>query len=1010
MSRCRRGLVAGVFYLFFGGAVFSVATAEEPTFSPNTPNTYSFDAVSARQVRVVVSRTNQSAVCFDELEVFGPDSSDNLAVRAGAMASASSLLPNYPQHQIRHLNDGQYGNSHSWIPAEGERRPWAQIDLGKSVTVDRIVFCRDRTGQYADRTATRFVIQTSNDGTDWQTVGQFAEPLFPPEEATPEANGLRADLLAGNLGFRDLLVIKHHPLDVSHVYVYHSERFRRGGGLYVFTPDASGGQLRPLVDSSDGMIIHADLSYDGREVLFAWKRGGREMADPFTMTVELDRSISKNNFQIYRINIDGTGLTQLTDGPHNNLDPCWLPDGGVAFTSDRKPAFAYCWVVTSPVLYRMDRDGKNQRRLSANYLMDFTPSVLTDGRIVYSRWEYVDRAVCPIQSLWAINPDGTALSGFYGNRVISPGTFMHARGIPGTPAILATATNHNGPCRGAIVRIDPSHGANATESVTNLTPELDYRVHHWGGGGAFGNGMLNNPAARAKMLYEKPFPVDDSRYFVSKAGAVQLRDYAGNAVTLLESDDAMGFYNVIPIRAVTPPPVRTGLTMDRSVPLPDDGSVSGNWATVFVKNVYNGLEPNVRRGEVKRIAVVQEMEKGTHSPIQNYAPERGDQLRIIACFGWQFPLVSCGATFAPKKVWGYADVDEDGSAAFLVPSEVPIYFLALDAEGRAVQRMRSFTHFMPGEVQGCVGCHADRNSITPGALDRLSMRATARALTPPQWGVMGFSYSEIVQPVLDQHCTSCHNEREQPGHVDLSGDKTDFFNVSYDVLARTGTLGARKWHLHSTTSGPAGDEQRGKSPWVSWIWTINGAGHNIQQITPRTWGSPVSPLAKLIQTGHPDTDGKARVDLSWDERQRIYRWIDLNVPYYGTSSSNHKQRMGSRRMYPSGLDQVLADVRAKRCAECHEKVPRTFFTRMLKPENNRFLLAPLAKSAGGTQQCGQAVFASKDDPDYQHILKTFETLQTLLKRQPRADMPGFALECDVSTSPDDSTSGLAARP
>lgn len=989
MSTWRRELVTGVFCIFFGGAVTSVATAEGSTFSPNTPNEYTFGAVSARQVRVVVSRTNQSAVCFDELEIFGPDSSDNLAVRAGATALASSVLPNYPQHQIRHLNDGKYGNSHSWIPVEGERRPWAQIDLGNSMTVNRVVFCRDRTGRYRDRTAIRFVIQTSNNGIDWQTVGQFGEPLFAPEEATPEARQLRADLLEGNLGFGDLLVIKHHPLDVSHVYVYHSERFRRGGGLYVFTPEASGGELRPLVDSSDGMIIHADLSYDGREVLFAWKRGGREMADPFTMTVELDRSVSKNNFQIYRINIDGTGLTQLTDGPHNNLDPCWLPDGGIAFTSDRKPAFAYCWVVTSPVLYRMDRDGKNQRRLSANYLMDFTPSVLTDGRIVYSRWEYVDRAVCPIQSLWAINPDGTSLSGFYGNRVISPGTFMHVRGIPGTPAILATATNHNGPCRGAIVRIDPSHGANAPESVTNLTPELDYRTHHWGGGGAFGNGMLNNPEARAKMLYEKPFPIDDSRYVVSKAGAVQLRDYEGNAVTLLESDDAMGFYNVIPIRAVTPPPVSSGLTMDRSVMLPEDGSVSGNWAAVFMQDVYNGLEPHVGRGEVKRIAVVQEMEKGTHSPIQNYGPDGGDQLRIIACFGWQFPLVSCGATFAPKKVWGYADVNEDGSAAFLVPSEVPIYFLALDAEGRAVQRMRSFVHFMPGEAQGCVGCHADRNNAVVSSKDRLVIHGDVQPLSEPEWGVKGFSYGEIVQPVLDRHCTSCHNEREQPGEVDLSGDRTDFFNVSYDVLARTGTLGARNWQRHSTTSGPAGDKQRGKSPWVSWIWTINGAGHNILQVTPRTWGSPVSRLAELVEAGHPDADGNARVDLSRDERQRIYQWIDLNVPYYGTSSSNHKQRMGSRRMYPSGLDHVLADVCAKRCAECHEKVPRLFYTRMLRPENNQFLLAPLAKSAGGTQQCSRAVFASTDDPDYQRILQTFGALQRLLKLRPRADMPGF---------------------
>ena len=107
-------------------------------------------------------------------------------------------------------------------------------------------------------------------------------------------------------------------------------------------------------------------------------------------------------------------------------------------------------MTTSPVLYRMDRDGGNQKRLSANYLMDFTPSVLNDGRIIYTRWEYVDRAACPIQSLWSINPDGTALAGVYKNRTLEPGTYMDAQPIPGTSQIICTATNHNGPCRGAI--------------------------------------------------------------------------------------------------------------------------------------------------------------------------------------------------------------------------------------------------------------------------------------------------------------------------------------------------------------------------------------------------------------------------------------------------------------------------------------------------------------------------------------------------------------------------------
>ena len=182
--------------------------------------------------------------------------------------------------------------------------------------------------------------------------------------------------------------------------------------------------------------------------------------------------------------------------------------------------------------------------------------------------------------------------------------------------------------------------------------------------------------------------------------------------------------------------------------------------------------------QITQIAVVQEVEKSKFADVQRRA------------FGFQFPVVSCGATYAPKKVWGYAQVEADGSAHFMVPSQVPIYFMALDENGRAIQRMRSFTHLMPGERQSCVGCHANRNYVTPNTTARpVAAMRPPQDLVEPEWGVRGFSYAHIVQPVLDQHCVECHNARERDGGVDLSGDKTDFFNVSYETLARQGQAG-----------------------------------------------------------------------------------------------------------------------------------------------------------------------------------------------------------------------------
>ncbi|GHT22264.1 hypothetical protein FACS189419_04560 [Planctomycetales bacterium] len=843
------------------------------------------------------------------------------------------------------------------------------------------------------------------------TDSELAE--FTNEKRTPEENALAEKVINGGFGFDNLLVIERKPLRTSHVYTYHVEGFAPGGGLCIYSPKTE--ELKKIVDAGDGMILDADLHWNGQEIVFSWKKKGTNYN---VRIVDHDISCSTNpdeNYQIYTVNIDGSNLRQLTNAPYNNLNACWLPDSGVAFISDRKPAYAYCYVVTSPVLYRMERDGSKAKRLSANYLMDFTPSVLNDGRIIYTRWEYVDKTAIPIQSLWTINPDGSNLAGYFGNRINTPSTFMDANAIPNSQKIMALATNHNGSCVGGIVQIDQNFGPNALKGILNTTPEVDI----FRGGGRDGRGggnCLSGP-------YEKPFALDENTYLVTKSGDIQIRTTSGSRATLFSKNDATGngYYSVQPVREYPVPPVVKSGTANDSIALPEDGRVSGNWAVVAMQDVYNGLEPTIKRGEVKRIAVIQEIEKPSHSPYEfpkENTPYKDHPLlekmpRVSAgAFGYQFPVVSCGATYAPKKVWGFADVASDGSATFKVPSEVPIYFMVLDAEGRAVQRMRTFTHLMPGEVQGCIGCHVDRNTQAPPKVPRLAAaKMQAQELKQPAWGVKGFSYQEIVQPVLDKHCVECHNPTKS-ANLDLSGDLTDFFCVSYDNLARKGTFGEKNWLEHGV---PADSQREGVSPYTSWIWTINGAEWNTLEIAPKRWGSPVSLLADLLRNGHPDNDGKKRIDIPQSEREKIYLWIDLNVPYYPTSSSNHKNQIGSRRIYPAGLDAVLHDVSVRRCAECHlpnppqelgvtrniedplrnvpvpkGTLPREFYTRFMNPENNAFLLAPLAKEAGGTQKCGKIVFETKDDPDYQKILGTFKPVQQLVNERPREDMPEYA--------------------
>ncbi len=748
----------------------------------------------------------------------------------------------------------------------------------------------------------------------------------PPDGSLPgeivsakDSKELAEKIAGGKFGFKDLLLIQRHPINSSHVYTYHVEGFQSGGALCVMSP---GGAVRKLVDAGDGQILDCDLSFDAKKILFSWRKN------------------KDSGYHLFTINADGSNLRQLTDGRWHDYNACWLPDGGIAFLSTRAARFAYCWISPVGVLHRMDEDGSNVRRLSANIVNDFTPSVLDDGRVIYSRWEYVDKPAIPIQSLWTINPDGTALAGFYGNGVLSPATFMEARAIPGSSKIICLMTAHNGPASGAIGVIDRSRGMNAQDSIQNLTPEIDIgKVDHGSGNNVHGP-------------YATPYPLDGSHFLVSKSGAIIARNFAGTEeAKLIAPRDGMGFFNPQPIRPRAKPPLILS-----SLKTNDE-----KWATVFIQDVYRGLEPVIARGEVKEICVVQEMEKDVRVDVANRA------------FGFQFPVISCGATYAGKKVWGYAPVEADGSAYFKVPAGVPIYFMTLDAQGRAVQRMRTFTHLMPGEVQGCVGCHDPRLGTSASTPRGIAMKSPPRELRAPGWGQgIGFDYSLVVQPVLDQHCVKCH---ASPDRVDLAGDKTDFFSVSYETLAR-----GRKH---------AGEGEY-DNPFTSWIPTYNGMEANILQIAPKTWGSPRSKLADLILDGHRDTNGTPRVQMDETSQRRIFAWIDLNVPYYGTSETAYPKNKGCRRMYPADLDRTLADVAARRCADCHAggKYPREVWTRITKPELNRFLLAPLAKTAGGTGACGKAIFSDANDPDYQKILRAFDPVIAMLKDRPRDDMPG----------------------
>ena len=464
-----------------------------------------------------------------------------------------------------------------------------------------------------------------------------------------------------NLGFHSLLV-EHRPrLWSSHIYTYHEEFQGKGGKLVVFTPQVDGRNFKTVFDASEGRIHRYDLSFNGREIVFAWQKNA---AEPF---------------QIYRINVDGTGLTQLTSGPSHNFDPCWLPDGDIAFISTRDQQWALCLWSRVGLLYRMDRGGGNLRKLSYGVVHDLAPSILNDGRIVYTRWEYVDKGVQPIQSLWTINPDGTMLQGFYGNRV--PGTFFEARAIPGSGAVLCTLTGHMAPISGAIGIIDPRHGDNAPESLRNVTPGVSPSDSGWQRGG-----VINGAGP-----YEAPYPIDGSTssYLVR---ATKLATKARSSSAITRAGDSWRCSRRCPAAAgITrrslcghAPPRRSAAARRRTrrtdAPRCSCRTSTGDWS--------------------RRCAAA----KSSSCAWWRRCPRAGDSAisarrasKVISS-PWSrvmgpMPRRRCGDMSRLKRM---------GPPVSRSPLRMPLYFMALDGEGRVVQRMRSlhFPHAGP-ETELC---------------------------------------------------------------------------------------------------------------------------------------------------------------------------------------------------------------------------------------------------------------------------------------------------------------------
>jgi mono/diheme cytochrome c family protein len=680
-----------------------------------------------------------------------------------------------------------------------------------------------------------------------------------------------------------------------------------GGGIYVLENPAEppGRQrVRAVIDATtketlgEGMYFDPDLSFDARKVVFCFKG-------------EPDGSSS-----IYEIGIDGTGLRRITDpradylpcretgrpksnyhgqhgplGAAQDLTPAYLPDGRIVFTSMRHNGLVPCNNTGVAILHVMDADGSNIVPISVNSETEFDPSVMLDGRVLFGRWEYVDKTALTIQSLWAVQPDGTMEEAVFANNMVFPEAVLDARQVFADPHfVVATFTKHNSAPRGAIAMIDTCMGKNDPGAIFNFSdpahPTRDT-----------GEACEPYPVTRDLLLYS-------DRHGEKNALFVVRREADGSLTReLLFCDPGIDCHSPIPLQPRPLPRVGAS-TVDRSK---DRGCF-------MVQNVYEGM-PEVPRGTVRKLRVLEETSRVSGTP---GAGPFNQTFTISAALAW-----TC------KNYLGEVPVEEDGSAYFEVPAGKMVFFQALDGEGRCVRSMRTFVQAAPGTTRGCIGCHEDKKAAYP-PLNRpaIAQQKPPARLKDESWGSGVLDYPSMVQPVLDRHCVKCHGGEEGfAAGLDLGGGWTEFFNISYENLV------SRR-------------EVQYKSTLIAGVCSMNGTAHYSAQIFPAyAIGSGAAPLAKVLVEG--DLGHEDRFEMSRAERDLVLAWIDGNGPYHGTW--NHTPRAFQLSDWQDTRRKLVAEMTAAGCMRCHDAGVRfeNDWFNFRNPEFSRILRAPLAKGGGG---------------------------------------------------------------
>lgn len=695
---------------------------------------------------------------------------------------------------------------------------------------------------------------------DFSTAGDTSEARW--ENLWRRVHQVRRQIAFENplANFGPLVFAKQVPSNFSHQLTqYYGMCARPGGGIFRLDAPGKSMQARPLGELPMGSYQHPEVSWDGQRILFAFCK---------TDAVPTDREEKEDlHYSLFEMATDGSNLRQLTDGPYDDFSPRQLPDGKILFISTRRGGYHRCGKGPCPV-YTMaiaDSDGSNPRVISYHETQEWDPAVLNDGRVIYTRWDYVDRNAVHYQQLWTVRPDGSNVGIFYGNNTFNPVGVWEARPVPDSPLVMATAAAHHAMTAGSIILIDVRKGVDNLEPITRLTPdalfpESESPVGRWHATA----GISSPPPVPIEEqrwpghCYRTPYPLSEDFFLASYSFdplvgephanspnmfGIYLVDRFGNK-ELIYRDPNIGSLWPTPIRERQRPP------HPASTPLTTAPQGTTSEGTFFVHNVQQSW-PQLPEGPEDRI---------THLRILQILPKTTPHSNT--------PRVGLANASPGKQVLGTVPVESDGSAYFRAPAKVPLSFQALDKRGMAVQTMRSLTYLQPGEQSTCIGCHERRGTAPTNNNPALALQRSPSTIAPGPDGSRPFSYPLLVQPVLDKHCVSCHSEKAPAGGIALTGAAAGKFSQSYTALA----------------------------PLVSFSeWNSTPKANGEPATHPGQFGARASKLMALLQTGHEG------VKLAKEDIERLITWMDANALFYGTfdPADQKRQQQGERIAGPA---------------------------------------------------------------------------------------------------------------